>query len=196
MSLLNSHNFKFNPFGKLDASQDPHLPDYFVDQGFIDNLIRDESNGSITWGQRGVGKTAGRIMFERRLPADQLAIVYDRFPFALDNKRYAIPIEEHLVQLIRLLVLRVLLYIHEKPDAAGGLTDLDKYTIGYLAYKVLNELDRGELVETVRSITGVEVHAKRIRGLVRTGRRQVRPEAHVRHLRHAPDRRRRPGSHY
>ncbi len=161
MSLLKSHAFKFNPFSKLDASQDPHLPGYFVDQGFVDTLIHDESNCTIIWAPRGGGKTAGRIMFERRLPADQMAIVYDRFPFALDNKRYAIPVEEHLVQLIRLLVLRILLHIHEKPDAAAELTDLDKYTIGYLAYKVLTDLDRGELVETVRSITGIEVHAKR-----------------------------------
>ena len=160
MSILEKFQFRFNPFDQVGALKDPHLSDYFVDTGLLKILLRDKENCVVVFAPRGGGKTATRIMFERNIPDDQIVIVYAFFPFALDNTRYAIQLEEHMVEIIRLVLLRILHRLSEKPELLHKMSEPDRFMIGYLAHKTLDDVSFHQQDEALRSVSGLATYTK------------------------------------
>lgn len=119
---LQDHGFTENPFALTEAEQESRLGEYFVPGPHFDD-IKNRSETTLVFALRGAGKSACRMMIQRRCrPADGkstvLAIPYVSFDEAVAKlgRGERVTTEDHVSVLLRLGTLTLFEELSRQPD--------------------------------------------------------------------------------
>ncbi len=104
--------FSEDPFASTNAADEPLIDHYFVQPPFFPAVIGDprKPKSNVVFAPRGGGKTAQKIMIERRSVAERdfLCISYDRFPAESLKQLSDADSEYHVTNITRLLLIALL----------------------------------------------------------------------------------------
>ncbi|UVD79379.1 hypothetical protein NWE55_14805 [Myroides albus] len=108
--FIHNLGFNINPFQYSNADKEvDHLDSYFIKPDYFEDVWGDPYNpvSNIIYAPRGGGKTAQRIMIEKRtkLSTDILAITYTNHDLSEFKKIDEVNLQYHLIYLNRLLLL-------------------------------------------------------------------------------------------
>ncbi|WP_140403363.1 P-loop ATPase, Sll1717 family [Microbacterium oxydans] len=126
-SIMTRAGFTSDPFATWDSDREEHLADYFVPPPYFPSVLGDPTapEPTIIFSPRGTGKSALRRILEQQSANDStpyLAISYMDFEWASGTTP---TIEQHQLQIARLLTLAILSEIEAEPSEA--LFHLDEY---------------------------------------------------------------------
>ncbi len=108
---LKIQHFVAHPFAESEAGREEHLPEYYVDNVYYDELLGRAARPQTTFlfAARGCGKSANRVMIEsncrpKRKDSDILAVSYTDFSrllgrFAQDLSK--VTVREHVAEVLR-----------------------------------------------------------------------------------------------
>lgn len=158
-SFLGSFGFLENPFVLTNADEEPELQSYFVPPPYFPSVIGSPSRpkSSVVFAPRGGGKTAQKVMIERKSvePALQggrfICLTYDSFSFPEKFKAADASPEWHLTNITRLLTAALLVHIDERGNDVA-LSDRQKSVIAKTARNYLSELDEAEFSSALKAI--------------------------------------------
>ncbi|GEM_PF-2413952 len=155
---FNEHGFKKDPFASTNALHEDMLEEYFITPPYFYSLIGSMDNPKSTFvvAPRGTGKTAQRIMLEKisEKEDDLLTIIYDRFPIEGVSNVDDIKLENHLVRIIKYLIIALLTELHERGIEAT-LDAYERANLKKLIELYLNGVSSAEISEAVNSIKGI-----------------------------------------
>jgi hypothetical protein len=152
--FLATFGFIADPFASTNAADEPLISSYFVDPPFFPAVVGDPNNpkSNVVYAPRGGGKTAQKIMIEKRSAEAKsfLCISYDRFP-DIKSPRNA-DSEFHLNNITRILLLAILVEIETNPSCSEGLSDLDKKLLVTLSRSFLGSLSAEKFKDSLSAI--------------------------------------------
>lgn len=152
--FLATFGFIADPFASTNAADEPLIGDYFVDPPFFPAVVGDPKNpkSNVVFAPRGGGKTAQKIMIEKRSAEAKsfLCIAYDRFPDVKSPK--SADAEYHLNNITRILLLAILLEVENNPSSSERLTDLDKKLLVALSRSLLGSLSSEKFKDALSAI--------------------------------------------
>lgn len=152
--FLATFGFVGDPFASTNAADEPLIGSYFVDPPFFPAVVGDPKSpkSNVVFAPRGGGKTAQKIMIEKRSAEEKsfLCIAYDRFPDVKAPK--SADSEYHLNNITRILLLAVLLEIENDPKSSDKLTDLDKRLLVTLSRSLLGSLSSEKFKDALSAI--------------------------------------------
>ncbi len=124
-SIMARAGFTSDPFATWDSDREEYLADYFVPPPYFPSVLGDPTapEPTIVFSPRGTGKSALRRMLEVRSVDEStpyLAIPYMDFEWAGGTTP---TVEDHHVQIARLLTLAILSEIEAEPTEASFLID-------------------------------------------------------------------------
>ena len=115
---INNLGFEINPFQYSNADKEvEYLDSYFIEPDYFEDVWGNPYNpvSNIVYAPRGGGKTAQRIMIEKRAKKsrDILAITYTNHDLSEFKKIEEVNLQYHLIYLNRLLLISFfyLLYV-------------------------------------------------------------------------------------
>jgi hypothetical protein len=106
-----------DPFESTNADEEEHLHSYFIPPPYFDSVWGDPDRPKthVIFADRGRGKSAQRRMVEYKASEnDVFAITYDRFEHLESLLARPMPLEYHLENLSRLMLLGFLLKAHTR----------------------------------------------------------------------------------
>ena len=137
IAFWSAKGFHENPFEYTNADQEELLESYFIDPPYFASVMGDPNTPipAAIFAPRGGGKTAQRIMVERRTPHNVLTITYTDFPSAPKD---SYDLQYHLVNIIRHTLIGLLTHINR--EGQHTINSLDSTTLRRLACIYLAEL--------------------------------------------------------
>lgn len=157
--FLGTFGFSEDPFASTNAADEPLIERYFVDPPFFPAVVGDPNapKSNVVFAPRGGGKTAQKIMIEKRSAEARqfLCITYDRFP--TDNLKQArdATSEFHLRNITRIILLAILLEIEERGYLPEGFYEFDRRLIVSLSKNLMGELSSEKFKEALGSIKSI-----------------------------------------
>lgn len=147
-----------DPFASTNAIHEHLLEKYFVVPPYFYSLVGSTSSpkSSFIIAPRGTGKTAQRVMLEKMAEKNDsvLAVVYDNFPINTGVKLENIELEDHLIKIMRCLIIALLSELNER-KFEKLLSAYEKKHLKNLIVMYLNGISSSEISETIRAIKGV-----------------------------------------
>lgn len=131
-SMMTRAGFTSDPFATWDSDREEQLADYFVPPPYFPSVLGDPRapEPTIVFSPRGTGKSALRRMLEEESTNDSspyLAIAYMDFEWA---GGITPTVEQHQVQIARLLTLAILTEIETEPtEASFHIDEYDKVVL-------------------------------------------------------------------
>ncbi len=154
--FLKQFGFEQDPFASTNAADEPLIDRYFVEPPFFPAVVGDPKNpkSNVVFAPRGGGKTAQKIMIEKKSEEDGtfLCIAYDSFPTDSLPKERVVPSEYHLNNICRSMLLAILLKIEEQQISSKDLEDVDKMLLVSLSRELLGPLNSAKFKESLSSI--------------------------------------------
>lgn len=154
-----AHGFKRDPFASTNAIHEDFLDEYFITPPYFYSLIGSTTCPKSTFvvAPRGTGKTAQRIMLEKVSEEDDslLTIVYDKFPVEGVQKSENIGLDDHLIRIIKYLIIALLTEINER-DLKKDLSSYERDTLKNLIEIYLNGISTSEVNSAIKSIKGIK----------------------------------------
>lgn len=164
--FLRQFGFTADPFASTNADDEPKLETYFVPPPYFDTVLGDvhTPKSHVILAPRGGGKTAQRLMIEKRSQVDKdfLCITYDEFDLPHSFKLKDATWSYHMNQVCRLVLMGILLQIEEKPQLAKLLTNNQKQIIKYQVERFLGSLSSDEFELAIKSVKNFGDKAKDI----------------------------------
>ena len=127
---LKRHGFHANPFADQEADRERHLPEYFVETPYYDDILGDPANprSLVVYAGRGCGKSAHQLMVGRACrPVSSvsrvLAVDYTSFgkiAHSLSSGRNGGLLREHLDTILERTVETLITTLVTSPDLAAG----------------------------------------------------------------------------
>ncbi|WGU39640.1 MULTISPECIES: P-loop ATPase, Sll1717 family [unclassified Phenylobacterium] len=155
--FLRNFGFDEDPFASTNAADEPLIGQYFVEPPFFPAVVGDPRvpKSNVVFAPRGGGKTAQKIMIERK-SADAnenfLCISYDSFPVDNLPKDKLVPVEFHLNNICRTLLLAILLRIEDAKLPPGALDKTDKMLIVSMSRELLGPITSEKFRDSLNSI--------------------------------------------
>lgn len=154
LEFLSKFGFQEDPFASTNAADEPLIDHYFVQPPFFPAVIGDPKSpkSNVVFAPRGGGKTAQKIMIERKSKAEGrfLCISYDRFPTEGIRNLSEADSEYHLHNITRLLLLAVLIQLEDVHKS--NVDDIDKQLILDLSKQLLGGLSAARFKDQIDSI--------------------------------------------
>lgn len=155
--FINNLGFETNPFQYSNADKEvEYLNDYFIYPDYFEDVWGNPYNSvsNIVYAPRGGGKTAQRIMIEKRAKdtSDVLAITYTNHDLSKFKKIEDINLEYHLIYLNRLLLISFF----------NRINDIDfnfNYTFTFSERQYIYKLARIYLYDTPASFPSQAIHS-------------------------------------
>lgn len=156
--FFTSKQFKADPFATTNALQEKYLEDCFIEPPYYMSLIGSVRNprSSFVTAPRGTGKTAQRVMFERFAEKENgiLAVVYDDFPLETCTNIKMIRLEDHLIRIMKLLVISFLSEINKRQFTVM-LEPYEKKQLKHLIELYLRGINSREVNASIEKIKGL-----------------------------------------
>lgn len=153
--FLKMFGFKEDPFASTNAADEPLIGQYFVEPPFFPAVVGDPNvpKSNVVFAPRGGGKTAQKIMIEKRSAQDGtfLCISYDSFPTDGLPRGKDVPLEYHLNNICRTLLLALLLKI-EETELSKSLEKVDKMLLVSMSRELLGPLTAEKFKDSLSSI--------------------------------------------
>ena len=151
------HGFTEDPFASTNAANEPLIESYFVDPPFFPAVVGDPRSpkSNVVFAPRGGGKTAQKIMIEKRSAEAKrfLCISYDRFPTENIKQPSDASAEYHLTNITRSLLLAVVLELDTlKFSNQSRLHDFEKQMIVDLSKLYFGKFSAEKFKESLNSI--------------------------------------------
>ncbi|WP_162501340.1 P-loop ATPase, Sll1717 family [Methylobacterium crusticola] len=156
IDFLKTFGFLQDPFASTNAADEPLIDKYFVDPPFFPAVVGDPNTpkSNVVFAPRGGGKTAQKIMIEKRsAEAHQfLCLTYDRFPTNVIRLPKDADAEYHLTNICRILLIAILCEIEERKYLPQEVDEIDKRLIVSLSRKLLGDLSAEKFQESLASV--------------------------------------------
>ncbi|MGU3360336.1 P-loop ATPase, Sll1717 family [Methylobacterium sp. M6A4_1b] len=157
--FLASFGFSEDPFASTNAANEPLIDRYFVDPPFFPAVVGDPASpkSNVVFAPRGGGKTAQKIMIEKRsLESNQfLCVTYDRFPTENIKQPKEASAEYHLENITRVLLLAVLIEVEDRGYLPEGFDEVDRRVIVGLSKNLLGNISAEKFKESISSIKSI-----------------------------------------
>ncbi|WP_305077277.1 P-loop ATPase, Sll1717 family [Methylobacterium sp.] len=154
--FFTSHGFSEDPFASTNAANEPLIENYFVDPPFFPAVIGDPRKpmSNVVFAPRGGGKTAQKIMIEKRSAESRsfLCIAYDKFPTDGIKRAEDATADYHLNNITRIILLAIVLEIDRIGYTPSGLNENDKKIVVELSKKHFGKITSEKYKETLNSI--------------------------------------------
>ncbi len=152
-TLITRLGFRADPFEKTDADQEPYLAEYFVKPPYFEQVCGDpeQPRPSIVFASRGSGKTALRVMVERRSRDGSpfLCITYDEFdPVPLGD----VDLAYHIHQISRSVLVGILAELDQRPDATASFSRAQKDQVIRYADMLLGKLSAEDFHRAIAAV--------------------------------------------
>ena len=147
--------FTSDPFATWDSDREEYLADYFVPPPYFPSVLGDPTapEPTIVFSPRGTGKSALRRMLEVKSVSDSvpyLAIAYMDFEWAGSGTP---SVEEHHVEIARLVALAILSEIEAEPtEASFHINDYDRGVLKTATTALLSTLTATQFRAAMGSI--------------------------------------------
>lgn len=156
VDFLSRFGFNEDPFASTNAADEPLIESYFVDPPFFPAVVRNPSSpkSNVVFAPRGAGKTAQKIMIEKRSAesARFLCISYDRFPTEGIRNPGDGTSEYHITNITRILLIAVLVEIDHKAVGQTALDEIDRQLLVTLSRSLLGSLSSERFKQALDSI--------------------------------------------
>ena len=150
--------FREDPFATTNALQEKYLEECFIQPSYYMSLLGSVKNprSSFVTAPRGTGKTAQRVMLERFAKKENgtLAVVYDDFPIEECSDIRTLKLEEHLVRIMKILIISFLSEIHRKQYNIM-LDSYEKKQLKSLIEVYLSGINSREVASSINKIKGL-----------------------------------------
>ncbi|NJC33594.1 hypothetical protein GGR88_001068 [Sphingomonas jejuensis] len=154
IEFLSTFGFSEDPFASTNAADEPLIENYFVQPPFFPAVIGDprKPKSNVVFAPRGGGKTAQKIMIERKSLNDSsfLCISYDRFPLEGLKQVSDADSEYHITNITRLLLVALLVEFSE--SGSGKLEEVDRKLVVDLSRSLLGDLSTARLKEQIEAV--------------------------------------------
>lgn len=155
--FLSDFGFAEDPFASTNAADEPLIDQYFVEPPFFPAVVGDPKTpkSNVVFAPRGGGKTAQKIMIEKKsaeASSSFLCISYDSFPSDGLPREKKVPIEFHLNNISRSLLLAILLKIEAGDIQKQSLDRTDKLLLVTMSRELLGPLNSEKFREALNSI--------------------------------------------
>ncbi|WP_150126846.1 P-loop ATPase, Sll1717 family [Sphingomonas panacis] len=154
VEFLKLFGFTEDPFASTNAADEPLIDRYFVQPPFFPSVIGDPSKpkSNVVFAPRGGGKTAQKIMIERKSEIDGgfLCVAYDKFPLDGIKQITDADAEYHITNITRLLLVAVLISLTDVHKSNVDATDRE--LIVDLSKQLLGGLSQSRLKDEIDSI--------------------------------------------
>jgi len=159
IEFLSTFGFKEDPFASTNAADEPLIERYFVNPPFFPAVVGDPAapKSNVVFAPRGGGKTAQKIMIEKRSAEAKffLCVTYDRFQTeGLKSPKDATS-EYHLTNMSRIILLALLVDIEDKGYLPEDFDDTDKRLIISLSRALLGGISKEKFKEALTSIKSI-----------------------------------------
>lgn len=159
IEFLRSHGFLEDPFASTNAADEPLIEQYFVYPPFFPAVVGDPSSpkSNVVFAPRGGGKTAQKIMIEKRAAEDPtfLCITYDKFPLEGIRSPKDAKIDYHISNMCRILLVAILVRLEERKYTPTGFNDVDRQLIVGPSRKLLGALSSERFKEALSSVKSI-----------------------------------------
>lgn len=127
---LEAVGFKWNPFSKIDANDEPYLGEYFIyPSGFEEMLGK---NSAVLYAPRGGGKTASRRMVEHfcaigEVPGKIFCVTHDNFERVVERAEQgldSVTARMHVEAILRNAIPLLFYHLIQNPELVYGFEDL------------------------------------------------------------------------
>lgn len=158
MAFFQQLGFDNHPFVHTNADEEPFLERYFVPPPFFDGVVGDPDHPSsaVVLAPRGGGKSAQRRRLEQwATDHSVMAVTYDRFEFAANQKLDEISLTYHARNIIIRTLVTYLSFLQEYPDLLTTLDRETKRTLSVFVHAYLGDMlghTLQELLKELRSI--------------------------------------------
>lgn len=157
--FLRLFGFDEDPFGSTNAAEEPRINQYFVDPPFFPAVIGDPAvpKSNVVFAPRGGGKTAQKIMIEKRSAEVRqfLCVTYDRFSTDRLKQAKDASADYHLTNISRIILIAILLEIEERGYLPADFDDFDRKVILSLSRKTMGDLSSEKFREALSSIKSI-----------------------------------------
>jgi len=154
IEFLKLFGFTEDPFASTNAADEPLIDRYFVQPPFFPSVIGDPSKpkSNVVFAPRGGGKTAQKIMIERRSASEGgfLCIAYDKFPLEGVKQLSDANAEYHITNITRLLLVAVLVSLADVHKS--NIDQVDRELLSDLSKQLLGGLSQSRLKDEIESI--------------------------------------------
>ncbi|MGY1551401.1 P-loop ATPase, Sll1717 family [Microbacterium sp. A588] len=154
-SIMSRAGFTSDPFATWDSDREELLAEYFVPPPYFPSVLGDPTapEPTIIFSPRGTGKSALRRMLEVNSTNDSnpyLAIAYMDFEWAGATTP---TVEQHQIEIARLLALAILSEIEAEPtEASSHIDDYDKVVLKTATTALLSSLTATQFRAAMGSI--------------------------------------------
>ena len=156
LEFLGAFGFTQDPFASTNAADEPLIGKYFVEPPFFPAVVGDPKspNSNVVFAPRGGGKTAQKIMIERKSATDGtfLCISYDQFPSDEILRDKSAPIDYHLSNISRTLLIAILLKIQQDNSCSDKIDQADKKLLVECSRQFLGSITSVKFKESIGSI--------------------------------------------
>lgn len=156
IEFLQKLGFSEDPFASTNAADEPRIGSYFVEPPFFPAVVGNPAapKSNVVFAPRGGGKTAQKIMIERRSSEDGrfLCISYDRFPMdGVSYPRQATS-DYHLRNITRTLLLATIVDVDADTSIGWRLDDFERRLLVGLSRELLGDLSSAQFREGLSAI--------------------------------------------
>lgn len=159
LDFLREFGFTQDPFASTNAADEPLIGKYFVEPPFFPAVVGDpvSPKSNVVFAPRGGGKTAQKIMIERKSAGDGsfLCISYDQFPLEGIPRDKNAPSEYHLSNISRTLLIAILIKIESDESVSKNLDQADRKLIVDCARQFLGSITSTKFKESLGSIKSI-----------------------------------------
>lgn len=154
--FLQNLGFNEDPFAHTNADEEvSRLPEYFVNPPYFAEVFGDPDNPKsfFVFAPRGGGKTAQRIMIEKRCRESAvLALTYDNFDFFNVSKAKEIALEDHVRRILRIGFVGILVSINYDSSKRDELSRSERSLLASKVAEFVGDLSISELKSTLESL--------------------------------------------
>lgn len=153
-SFADLHGFVADPFASTNSEDEELLEDYFVPPPYFAAVLGDthKPKAKIVFAPRGSGKTAQRRMIELASLSKEepfVCVTYDTFDV---SKGVKLTLEQHLVELCKLLCVAVLEYLERVPREAIELNDHEKRIVKIASQTYIGSMSESEYTQAFSAV--------------------------------------------
>lgn len=156
IEFLRELGFSEDPFASTNAADEPRIGSYFVEPPFFPAVVGNPSapKSNVVFAPRGGGKTAQKIMIERRSAADGgfLCVAYDRFPMEKITSPRQATADYHLRNISRILLIAIFADFERDPSLGWRLDDFERKLLVGLSRELLGNLSSEQFKESLSSV--------------------------------------------
>jgi len=156
---LKAKGFSSHPFNTFDADREKNLKKFVVLPPYFESVfgLPEDPQPFLVLGMRGLGKTTLKCMLKDRISEDYpdkiLSIDYSNFPFTKVKELPEVTLQDHLMELNRLLVKKACEVIDEKADLRKTIKGDDKDALFHLCEIYLKEEEKQNYYPKLLSVT-------------------------------------------